>query len=186
MKTTADINWDEVDEKYQYIAQDVDGSVWVYKEAPIASKGGFLPSQTGIYGVTHEKLYPCGSEILHAPFLFKRPEIVKPPEASVVAAIVVPAGHKHAQQMLEYAQDALVSEEPWKKWESRHPNNNWTDLTASPVWQTQREYRRKIRTVTVEIPEELACNFVEACATGADWRIISEVQQLVFQGCQKL
>ena len=59
-------------------------------------------------------------------------------------------GHKHAQAMLEYAQDALTSDAPWELWEAAHPNHpGWEPLTTHPGWYDFAEYRRKPKTVVV-------------------------------------
>lgn len=55
--------------------------------------------------------------------------------------------HVHAEAMLEYAKDAMLTDEPWKLWQVSSFKQNgfdfWTDLTASPQWGTSAKYRRK-------------------------------------------
>ena len=67
--------------------------------------------------------------------------------------------HKHAELMVLYAQDAMETDEPWERWESRKCENNvWSDLDNHPCWFTHREYRRKQRTINIngyEVPEPL-------------------------------
>jgi hypothetical protein len=52
--------------------------------------------------------------------------------------------HKHAEKMMQYAQDALQSETPWKLWEFKHTaDTRWVACELNPVWQERDEYRRK-------------------------------------------
>lgn len=182
MKTTANINWDEVEEKFNYIAQDEDGSIWAYTEKPVAYFQAWKPADnvTLAYGLSHREL---ASRQIEGDVENWATTLVERPEQEVVEA-PKPLGHKHAQQMLEYAQDALNSEYPWKNWEYLDTSGIWNSLEAHPVW-TGVGYRRKIRTVTVEIPEELARDFVELKAFGGDWRI-TKMQSLVQKGIETL
>jgi len=53
--------------------------------------------------------------------------------------------HKHAEKMMQYAQDALQSETPWKLWEFKHTaDTRWVACELNPVWQERDEYRRKL------------------------------------------
>jgi len=53
-------------------------------------------------------------------------------------------GHKHAWQMLQYAEDAAKTSEPWKLWEFKHKNENtWDVLRVHPSWSEDSQYRRK-------------------------------------------
>ena len=66
--------------------------------------------------------------------------------------------HKHAALMAQYAQDALETDTPWKKWEINVPTSGrWDSLYGHPTWIVEYEYRRKPRTLTytVTIPEPL-------------------------------
>ena len=66
--------------------------------------------------------------------------------------------HKHAHLMLQYAQDAMETDKPWKKWEiSVQTSGMWYSLLGQPTWTVEYEYRRKPRTITytVTIPEPL-------------------------------
>ncbi|WP_118984403.1 hypothetical protein [Photorhabdus sp. CRCIA-P01] len=55
--------------------------------------------------------------------------------------------HVHAELMLQYAQDALKTDEPWKMWEYRDKDGDyiceWKELNYTPKWGLCREYRRK-------------------------------------------
>ena len=60
--------------------------------------------------------------------------------------------HKHADLMLEYANQAQVSEEPWRNWERTDPYSNgthWEDLRDTPSWSKNIEYRMKKKTINI-------------------------------------
>ena len=67
--------------------------------------------------------------------------------------------HKHAALMLQYAQDAAETDEPWKRWQAFNPKvfKKWIALAGHPLWIESIEYRRKPQTLTytVTIPEPL-------------------------------
>ena len=65
--------------------------------------------------------------------------------------------HKHAALMAQYAQDALETDTPWKRWEVAAPGDKFVSLFSHPYWGEECEYRRKPRTITysVTIPEPL-------------------------------
>ena len=67
--------------------------------------------------------------------------------------------HKHAALMLQYAQDALETEEPWLRWEGRgvSTSDEWVPMRQEFVFSNHFEYRRKPQTLTytVTIPEPL-------------------------------
>lgn len=85
--------------------------------------------------------------------------------------------HKHAESMVLYAQDAMETDEPWERWESRNCENNvWCDLDNHPCWFTHREYRRKDGTTTrtnrttVNIHAELIAEYAKDWAeTDKPW-----------------
>lgn len=55
-----------------------------------------------------------------------------------------PTAHPHAELMLQYAQDAAETSEPWRRWQSKLPRHaHWNDRTSQPLWDTEVEYRRK-------------------------------------------
>jgi hypothetical protein len=59
--------------------------------------------------------------------------------------------------MLQYAQDAMETDKPWKRWEVASSSNMWGALCSHPSWNEAYEYRRKPRTLTytVTIPEPM-------------------------------
>jgi len=63
--------------------------------------------------------------------------------------------HIHAENMLAYAQDAMETGNPWERWEYLYLGN-FIGCTDHPRWDTDREYRRKPRTINInghEVPE---------------------------------
>ena len=67
----------------------------------------------------------------------------------------------HYEQMAEYLKDAAVHPEPWTLWQWRMENesdNCLTTLRGHPLWEPDRVFVRKPRTITVngvEVPEPL-------------------------------
>ena len=51
--------------------------------------------------------------------------------------------HPHADRMFEYAEDALETEEPWRRWQFKNDGFDWVDCVEQPGWYIQCEYRRK-------------------------------------------
>jgi hypothetical protein len=65
--------------------------------------------------------------------------------------------HKHAENMLAYAQDAMETDKPWERWEwfNEH-DQKWEALTLNPKWGGIAQYRRKPRTINIngfDVPE---------------------------------
>lgn len=64
--------------------------------------------------------------------------------------------HVHAQNMVLYAQDALETDKPGGRWESRRDGKDeWVEQEHSPLWRTDFNYRRKPRKILVngiEVP----------------------------------
>ena len=52
--------------------------------------------------------------------------------------------HPHAELMKLYAEDAMTSETPWKLWEYRQPNGNWSQCAVNPSWVEHIYYRRNV------------------------------------------
>lgn len=58
--------------------------------------------------------------------------------------------HKHAELLLQYAQDAQETETPWDRWEWRiSPSNKWENSQGSPAFYSGYEYRRKPETINI-------------------------------------
>lgn len=54
--------------------------------------------------------------------------------------------HKHAELMMQYAQDAMETDTPWDRWQVKS-EKHWHDFTSKqPEWDPELEYRRKPQT----------------------------------------
>ena len=58
--------------------------------------------------------------------------------------------HKHAELMMQYAQDAMETDKPWERWEYQFDGSTlWHPFDEhSPAWANSMRYRRKPRTIT--------------------------------------
>ena len=67
--------------------------------------------------------------------------------------------HIHAEKMMQYAQDAMEHDEPWKLWQYCSSNTEWRDFeSTSPSWNKDHTYRRKPKTINIngfEVPEPI-------------------------------
>ena len=66
--------------------------------------------------------------------------------------------HKHAQLMLQYAQDAQETDKPWERWECKYPQCNWEPMHLGAYFHPDVEYRRKPRVIVIngiEVPEPM-------------------------------
>ena len=62
------------------------------------------------------------------------------------------AKHIHADLMLQYAQDAQETPEPWERWECNTGGVlGWVDMLHHPVWITETSYRRKPKMLSVTL-----------------------------------
>ena len=60
--------------------------------------------------------------------------------------------HKHAELMMQYAQDAMETSEPWELWEYSHASSNgWRNLDKMPSWLIGNDYRRKPKMISVTL-----------------------------------
>ena len=57
--------------------------------------------------------------------------------------VLMNQGHPHAVQMLQYAQDAMTTTQPWNLWQYLDLSNKWADMVRNPQWDTGEKYRRK-------------------------------------------
>lgn len=65
--------------------------------------------------------------------------------------------HPRAELMMQYAQDAMETDEPWERWEV-YVLNGWITLEHDPIWSPRFSYRRKQKTINIngyEVPEPL-------------------------------
>lgn len=59
--------------------------------------------------------------------------------------------HPHAELMKQYAEDAMMTEYPWRLWEVRQKGTGeWYDLVEHPSWYLGSEYRRKPKAVEID------------------------------------
>ena len=60
--------------------------------------------------------------------------------------------HKHAELMMQYAQDAMETDKPWELWEYSHASSNgWRNLDKMPSWRIGNDYRRKPKMISVTL-----------------------------------
>ena len=60
--------------------------------------------------------------------------------------------HKHAELMMQYAQDAMETDKPWERWEFRISiHDDWTTLGGNTMWYTDYQYRRKPKMISVTL-----------------------------------
>ena len=50
--------------------------------------------------------------------------------------------HKHAGKMLEYANDAKKSDQPWLLWQVKR-DGQWLPMRYNPSWDVHYQYRRR-------------------------------------------
>ena len=60
--------------------------------------------------------------------------------------------HKHAELMMQYAQDAMETHKPWERWEWYVlAIKSWVTMSSNPDWNTRTEYRRKPKMLRVTL-----------------------------------
>ena len=61
--------------------------------------------------------------------------------------------HKHAELMMQYAQDAMETDKPWELWEIRLPaNKTWVNCTDGYMnFSSMFKYRRKPKMLSVTL-----------------------------------
>ena len=58
--------------------------------------------------------------------------------------------HKHAELMMQYAQDAMETDKPWERWEV-FIKDSWRDLGECFFFAKEEEYRRKPKMISVTL-----------------------------------
>jgi hypothetical protein len=58
--------------------------------------------------------------------------------------------HKHAELMMQYAQDAMETDKPWERWEI-FIKDSWRDLGECFFFAKEEEYRRKPKMLSVTL-----------------------------------
>jgi hypothetical protein len=64
--------------------------------------------------------------------------------------------NKHAELILQYAQDWINTDIPWDLWEAVDENGCWKTLCRHPSWDDEIDYRRKPKTIKIgdfDVPE---------------------------------
>ena len=139
---TFEIDWSKIDSQYEWVAIDANGRAYAYRLEPeyCAASSEWIYKRGHNNALIHiNKPLQCGGK----DHIYKRPEKVEA------------VGHKHAKLMLEYAQDALINEMPWKLWECSSDGVHWMSSGATnPGWNVDYCYRRKSTLISVEIPAE--------------------------------
>ena len=63
--------------------------------------------------------------------------------------------HKHAELMMQYAQDAMETDKPWERWlyqaESMQEGDFWSDCSLNPSFNENCNYRRKPKMINVTL-----------------------------------
>jgi hypothetical protein len=84
--------------------------------------------------------------------------------------------HKHAENIMLFAEDARETDRPWARWQfCRPPEGVWRDCSVVPEWAPELYYRRKPRTIkigNIEVPEPLR----EAPATGTKVWVVAPIE----------
>lgn len=65
--------------------------------------------------------------------------------------------HPHAEAIMEYAKDAMLTDKPWELWEFSN-DDAWLTHKNHPQWHQETKYRRKPKTINIngyEVPEPL-------------------------------
>ena len=62
------------------------------------------------------------------------------------------AKHIHAELMMQYAQDAMQTPEPWERWEMYGKvTGSWISLGECFFWRPENQYRRKPKMLSVTL-----------------------------------
>ena len=69
--------------------------------------------------------------------------------------------HKHAELMMQYAQDAMETDKPWERWEV-FIKDSWLDLGECFFFAKEEEYRRKPKMLSVTLANGEVVSWPEA------------------------
>jgi hypothetical protein len=75
--------------------------------------------------------------------------------------------HKHAELMMQYAQDAMTTDTPWELWECRVPRSldpRWANFYTDPEWSSSINYRRKPKQHTITLSTDQLDEIIMACS----------------------
>ena len=60
--------------------------------------------------------------------------------------------HKHAELMMQYAQDAMETSRPWERWEFFvSSTGEWLSAASNPFWGDNCKFRRKPKMLSVTL-----------------------------------
>lgn len=59
--------------------------------------------------------------------------------------------HKHAELMMQYAQDAMETDKPWELWEVKNLQGIWEVFGCELSFSADMEYRRKPKMISVTL-----------------------------------
>ena len=77
--------------------------------------------------------------------------------------------HKHAELMMQYAQDAMETPRPWERWEFYNKlTESWLSTTNHPAWATTSEYRSKPKMLSVTLENGEVVSWPEPQRTELD------------------
>lgn len=143
------VNWDTIPYPYTWVAQDYNGAVYAYRCRPIGGSVAWLPAGTDTS--PDIKLYTPPPGIVVPGW---RSSIVRRPADTKVEKHTP---HKHAANMLKYAEDAAETDAPWRLWEQRElMSDEWFVLENHPRWLVATQYRRiREGDVTITVPRDI-------------------------------
>lgn len=147
-----EIDWEQIGRNFKVATQDKNGEIWAWDHHPVPESYRWMPDW---------KLNPNAESFKN--FIKVSDIFTKTHDNydwdSFVLVRDKPVGHPHAALMAEYAKDALTSKEPWKNWEHRDAPSAWFACNSSPAWNSARQYRRKVKKISVEIPLDAVVRF---------------------------
>ena len=92
--------------------------------------------------------------------------------------------HKHAELMMQYAQDAMETDKPWELWEYSHASSNgWRNLDKMPSWRIGNDYRRKPKMLSVTLANGEVVSWPEPHKTELNY---NDVYYTISSNCDAL
>ena len=153
-----EIDWSGFAQKFKFATQDKDGSIWVWDHRPHVDKVRWMPNWSDHPDANCPRNFNNITNPSLASLISKQD--ADDWDTFIVERTPTVVGHPHAALMAEYAKDALTCMEPWKNWEYRGGDSSrWISCTNSPVWCIEKQYRRKVKKISVEIPLDAVIRF---------------------------
>lgn len=84
--------------------------------------------------------------------------------------------HKHAELLMQYAQDAMETDDPWRRWEWRY-DAEWIDCIDNITWSNHIDYRRKWNKKPVDLSVLIESGI--DCEFSFDWKSKPSIGQLL-------